>query len=149
MFIINSKEFGRINTHYCYSQEVCDLVYNYIKGKYGFELEVKEIEGVPYYDCGGARLIDSFFTNVKLANIECRIDDLGLLVELMEGFNKKFDKGFYRIGSFFGNLCYSEREIEEIKTYIQENKEMIERIEEDVDDYFDKKYPRIISAKQG
>jgi len=146
MFIINSKNL-RITTHYCHSKEVADLVYDYIKNKYPHELELKEVDGTPYFDPGGARLIDDQLTNVKLANIECRIDDLGIFVEFIENVDQDFERGFCRIGTFFGNICLSEKEFQEIKDYIKDNKEELDKLEEKANEIFDKKYPQTVRCK--
>lgn len=145
MFIVKTPEISSVINHYCHSFSVANDVLNYIQNKYSIELEIKEVDGLLYFDPGGCLLIDPFFTNIKLKNIECRIDNLDILLEIIEG--KKFTKSFCRIFSICGNLCFSKEELEEIKNYAKDNQESLEKVMLSVDNFWENRFGKLQSSQ--
>lgn len=96
-------------------------------------MSIEEVKGLPYYDGGGIISVSKGMYNIALKHIECSIHDAGVLSVIIShkiDYNKK---GFHRIPSLYGNICLSNKELAEVKEFIKNNKELLDKADKDAD----------------
>jgi hypothetical protein len=133
MYRLTSPDNINIIPHVCNTPELAEIVKNYIESRHNCTIIVEERYGMIYYDCPGSKLINPELYDIEIVHIKVRIDDLAMLCADITGKQNVTDRGFYRIASFGENICLSELELKECRDFIEANKELIDRWDEEAD----------------
>lgn len=134
MYHLYSKNNLKINHHYCNTLELAKVVKEYIDGRYSSEVIIEKInDSLVYFDVPGIKIINKALYNVEIGKIETRIDDIGMLLWALKNKEFSFAKGFCRLNSFGGNICFTEAEYLETMDYIDYNRELLENMCEEAE----------------
>ena len=131
MYLIKSENRPTIVNHFCNTEKLANIIKDYIEQKY----ECKCIISQPnqdkiYFDPGGGVFINPDLVTVQIGEIETNIDFVDILVSVFNNKSFSFEKGFARIGTFFGNIALSEEEYLSTKSWIENNKKLIKEYTE-------------------
>jgi hypothetical protein len=133
MYRLTSPERISIVPHVCNTPELAEIVKNYIESRHNCTITIEERFGTIYYDCPGSKLINPELYDIEIVHIKVRIDDLAMLCADITGKPNVTDRGFYRIASFGENICLSKLELKECRDFIEANKGLIDRWDEEAD----------------
>lgn len=134
MYHLYSKNNPKINHHYTNTEQLARVVKEYIDGRYSSEVIIERInDSLVFFDVPGMKIINDALYNVEIGRIETRIDDLGVLIWALKNKKFCFEKGFCRLVSFAGNICFTEFEYTTTMDYIYDNQTLIENMCEEAE----------------
>lgn len=143
MYRLTSSDRPSIVAHVCNTLELAKTVKNYIESKYHCSIKIEEHPEKMYYDCPGAKIINSELYKVEFPFIDTRIDDAPILAAFIASTQHDAIKGFSRIRSFFCNICLSEEELSECKEFIITNESTINKWDEESDLIIKKQFEKL------
>lgn len=145
MYRVYSKDRITIINHYCNTEELAGVIKNYIEPKHNCTITIEKCKNdLVYFDVPGMRFMSTDLYNVAVGKVETRIDDVKVLVAVF-AVEPDFSRGFFRFGSFAGNICLSQDEYNETKKFIEENSDLIEKWQSEAEETKKRKsrdYPR-------
>lgn len=138
MYILYSKDRPTIVAHICNTKELADVVKNYIESRHSCTIIVEERDGPVYYDYpSGIKAIYDELYDVSIGAIDVRIDDAGILTDCLGDFKPEDEaRGFMRLQCWNYHLCLTKEEHEQTKKFIEDNKELIDKYEEESNEIY-------------
>jgi len=133
MYILSSEDKPTIIAHICNTAELATVVKNYIESRHNCTIKIEERSGQVYYDYpSGIKAIYDELYDVSIGAIDIRVDDAGILCDyLMEFRPEDESRGFMRLQCWNYNICLNKEEYEQTKFFIENNKELIQKYEEE------------------